>query len=269
MSRFRFFLSFAFLFNCAFIIELHADVVFTTIGDTPYTNRDARDLPHKLNAIDNRSAFIIHLGDIKSGNQQYDEKKYASVADILSNSIKPVFIVPGDNEWNDCTDPDLAWQYWDKHFMRFDQLWPHKFNVSRQNIHPENFSFVHEKVLFIGISIVGGHVHDKAEWKQRLADDLKWTIDSLNEQANDVTKVVIFGHASPSKKHNDYFNGLVNQAGFYTKPISYLHGDGHQWAKRRPYKKAQNILLVQVSLNRPVTVTVTKDNKSPFLFDQR
>lgn len=177
--------------------------------------------------------------------------------------------MPGDNEWNDCTDPDLAWQYWVKYFMRFDQLWPHKFNVSRQKSRPENFSFVHEKVLFIGINIVGGRVHDKAEWKKRLADDLKWTLDSLNEQADDVTRAVIFGHAFPSKKHNDYFNGLVNQTDFFSKPILYIHGDGHQWAKRRPYKKAKNILLVQVDRNRPVTVIVTMDQKSPFLFDQR
>mgnify|MGYP001825946563 CR=1 FL=1 len=144
MSSSRLFLSFAILINCVIINELHADVVFTVIGDTPYNNRAARVLSHKLNRIDNRSVFFIHLGDIMSGKSQCDEKEYASVADILSKSLKPVFIVPGDNEWNDCTDPDLAWQYWVKYFMRLDQLWPHKFNVSRQNSRPENFSFVNE-----------------------------------------------------------------------------------------------------------------------------
>lgn len=269
MSSCRIFLLLAIILSCGFIRVLHADVVFTAIGDTPYTLTDAKYLPHKLNTIDKRSAFIIHLGDIGPGGEQCDEKRYIKVAGILNKATKPVFIVPGDNEWNDCSDPDIAWQNWIKHFMQFDLLWSHRFNVSRQNSHPENFSFVHERVLFIGINIVGGRVHDKAEWKQRLTDNLEWTTNSLTKHSEDVTKAVIFGHAAPRKEHKNYFDGLVKQAGIFAKPILYLHGDGHQWLKNRPFKEAKSILRVQVSINRPVTVIVTNDQKSPFLFDQR
>lgn len=255
--------------NFGAIKEIHADVVFTVIGDVPYSFSETQKLPQQLTAMDQRSAFIIHLGDIKGGGTQCEEKNYITVAGILRASIKPVFIVPGDNEWNDCKNPDLAWQYWAKYFMRFDQSWTHQFNVSRQNSHPENFSFVHKKVLFIGINIVGGRVHDKAEWKQRLAADLEWTLSSLSTHLEDVTKTVIFGHAPPGKKHKAYFNGFVKQAASFTKPILYLHGDGHHWIKNRPFKEAKNILRVQIDRKGPITVTVTNDHDSPFLFESR
>jgi hypothetical protein len=258
----------AIIINTGIIRSLHADVVFTVFADTPYTHAESQNLPHKLTEIDERSKFIVHLGDIKSGNPPCTEKMYSDVSDIFSKSKIPVFIVPGDNEWNDCNDPDLAWQYWTKYFMHFDQRWPHELNVSRQINRPENFSFVYKKVLFIGINIVGGRVHDKAEWKQRLDDNLEWTLKSLADQEEKVQKAVIIGHASPSKKHISYFNGLVNQSGIFSKPILYLHGDGHSWYKNRPFKKAKNILRVQLDRGAAtITVTVTKNDKPPFLFE--
>jgi len=66
---------------------------------------------------------VVHVGDIKGGGSPCNEAVYVKVSDMLSKAAAPVFILPGDNEWNDFVDPDPipAWSHWKKHFMRFDQ----------------------------------------------------------------------------------------------------------------------------------------------------
>ena len=98
----------------------------------------------------------------------------------MQDSSVPVFIIPGDNEYNDCSDPDSAFALWESEFSFFDQNWSHNFSVSYQVGREENFAFVSDGILFIGINLVGGTVHDAQEFADRSADDLAWieAIDS-------------------------------------------------------------------------------------------
>ena len=148
---------------------------------------------------------------------------------MLHESSIPTFVIPGDNEWNDCADPDAAWQLWKQYFTRFEQHWRHSFPVFRQLHREENFSFMRNEVLFIGLNLVGGRVHDAQEWELRHADDILWTRRNFSEFGDDSQAVVIFGHAQPRADHADYFAALVEEATAFEKPILYLHGDGHIW----------------------------------------
>ncbi|MCA9016565.1 MAG: metallophosphoesterase, partial [Planctomycetaceae bacterium] len=222
-------------------------------------------------AIPADAEFVVHLGDIKTGSTPCDEAVYKKVFGMLRQSKAPVFIIPGDNEWNDCTDPDQAWRLWERYFMRFDRRWQHALPVIRQWEHEENFSFVTGGVLFVGLNIVGGRVHDAAEWKRRHAADLDWVRRNLRRFGAEVNSLVILGHARPVQNHSDFFDPFTQDALKFQKPILYIHGDGHLWIYDRPFA-ARNILRVQVDqggIAPPLKVTVTGDKTTPFQFDRR
>ena len=248
-------------------------VVFCAMGDVPYSAEEKLLLTKQIADLPATAEFVVHVGDIKAGGPPCNEAVYRQVAGILRQSANPLFIIPGDNEWNDCVDPDpqQAWKFWSKHFMRFEQGWKHNLPVFRQLEREENFSFVRNGVLFIGLNIVGGRVHNPAEWKQRHAECLDWVRRNLKARGNEVSSLVIFGHAQPVSNHSDFFDPFIEDAMQFGKPILYLHGDGHRWIHDRPFA-AKNILRVQVDqggIAAPVKITVTDDPEEPFLFDRR
>lgn len=251
--------------------EETAQVVFYAMGDVPYAPAEDERLPRQIEEIPGDAEFVVHVGDIKSGSMPCDESVYNKVFAMLAQSKAPVFIIPGDNEWNDCGDPEQAWHLWEKYFKRFDRRWSHRLPVFRQLEREENFSFVTGGVLFVGLNLVGGRVHDPQEWQTRHAQDLEWTRRNLKVFGDDVSSLVIFGHAKPNENHQDFFEPFQEDAKEFGKPILYLHGDGHRWIHDRPFP-ATNILRVQVDqggIASPLKVTVSKDAAEPFQFDRR
>ena len=257
-------------------VEMRAEqpsplVRFSAMADFPYSPAEDRLLARQVTALPTAHDFVIHLGDIKSGVAPCDEAAYIKIHRMLSRSKAPVFIVPGDNEWNDCDDPDKAWKFWKKHFTGFDQRWNHRFPVFRQIGRKENFSFVHKTVLFVGLNIVGGRLYDPDEWKQRHAENLDWTRRNVELFGPKISCLVLLAHAEPNKHHQDFFGPFDKAAAKFGKPVLVLHGDGHRWIHDRPFE-SQNILRVQVeqgSVAPPLLVTITDDPRTPFVFDRR
>jgi len=246
-------------------------VTFYAMGDVPYEPQEDRLLPSQIADLPDDGQFVVHVGDIKSGSTPCDEAVFQKVSGMLSECRTPVFIIPGDNEWNDCADPSQAWTFWNQYFRRFDRRWNHVFPIFRQIEHEENFSFVINDVLFVGINLVGGHIHDPAEWKERHADDLQWIQRNLTQFGETVNSMVLFGHATPKEAHADFFEPFQPHATAFGKPILYLHGDGHNWVHDRPFA-AKNILRVQVDQGGkapPLQVQITDDAAMPFQFDRR
>ncbi|MCA9005204.1 MAG: hypothetical protein KDA70_07995 [Planctomycetaceae bacterium] len=246
-------------------------VTFYVMGDVPYKPAEDIELPKQISGLPDDAEFVVHVGDIKTGSTPCNEGVYAKVAGMLAKSKVPVFIIPGDNEWNDCANPTEAWKFWEQYFMRFDRRWQHSFRIFRQLEWEENFSFVKGNVLFIGLNLVGGRVHDPAEWKQRHADNLNWVRSNLRRFGKEVSSLVIFGHVKPVKIHNDFFDPFNAEAIAFNKPVLYIHGDGHTWIYDRPFA-AKNLLRVQVDqggIAPPLKVTVTDNSTDPFQFDRR
>lgn len=241
------------------------------MGDVPYLPYEDEILPIQIDDLPPDSVFAIHVGDIKHGTTPCDRAVYEKVSGMLAKSKIPLFILPGDNEWNDCPDPAAAWELWVEHFRKFDERWKPPFLVERGPKHAENFAFVQNRVLFIGVNIVGGRVHNADEWKQRHADCAVWIEAKFSEYREQVSAAVVFGHATPAPTQLDFFGNLNSLALTFEKPILYLHGDGHVWTENRPFE-AKNILRVQVDQGRlgpPVQVTVTDDPDNAFTFDRR
>lgn len=251
-------------------------LTFAAMGDVPYAPLEYDLLREHLEDLGEDIDFVVHLGDIKRGLPLCPEFFYSSAAEVLKASPKPVFILPGDNEWNDCSDPAAAWTFWQKHFDRFEQRWEHPFQVHRPKVHSENFAFVAEGVLIIGINIVGGRVHDEAEWRARHAADARWVSHALTEIGPQCRAAIVCGHARPTVVHDDFFIPLAKSAEAFQKPMLYIHGDGHKWDYEQRFKvdNLQRLQVDQGGIARPVLIHVTGDAEtcepgSPFEFDRR
>ena len=249
------------------------EFAFSATGDGPRGDGDWELLRQyfAMEKEDGRSAFLLHVGDICAGHDTLPEEYYIRVAELFKTSPIPIVIVPGDNEWNDLDDPDQGWAYWERHFLAFEQNFPDPPAVWRQRVLLENVAWVSGGVLFIGLNLVGGTVHNPDEWAARHQFDAAWVQENLDEFGGHVRAAVVFAQAAPRDKHEDFFAKFVTAAEAFGKPVLYLHGDGHAW-EHEPGWRAPNILRVQVDAVAgapPVLVTVTDDPQTPFHFDRR
>lgn len=89
-------------------VAAHAESwTFAVIGDTPYSDRERRELPLLLGEIadqiaDQRPAFIVHVGDFKKSSERCSDEIFTDRQALFNSSRLPFVYVPGDNEWSDC-----------------------------------------------------------------------------------------------------------------------------------------------------------------------
>ena len=235
---------------------------FSVVSDVPYSGAEEADLLQHV--VDHNrfspSAFLVHLGDLKPDDLACDDADYAAAAAILSGLAVPTFVVPGDNEWADCDDTVQGFARWNSHFLGFEQGFCGAPRVETQVIRPENFAFVQNGVLFVGIHHVGGANQDPVEQAARLQDDAAWVDLQLQAKVGVVRAAVVFAHESPAvEPFESLFRASVVSFG---KPVAYVHGDNRDWRFNTPYLEPN---LTRIQLERglltdpPVRVTVTMD----------
>ena len=251
---------------------------FCVIADVPYDRQELADLPYQLRTQMDGCAFVVHLGDIFIGDTDCTTATpYTTLQTVLlQNSAIPVFLVPGDNEWNDCTRSSIefGWQHWIHHFVGFEQNWAQWQNASTAlttiprtqrgpqaaagvaSLHQEgNFYLVHHRTLIIGLNIVGGRVHNATEWSHRLSSQYVWVRQIMLQQLGHGTLppaaegVILMAHAHPGPEHDEFFQPFarfLQEELQNAYPVLYLHGDGHtfeyepQW-----YGQQSNFLRIQ------------------------
>ncbi len=246
---------------------------FSATGCGPYKPAEEDLLARHVALVsaDGRSEFLVHLGDIVTGaRKQWPESQYRLVADILKKSAKPVFVLLGDNEWNDLDNPAEGLAFWNRHLRDFEKHFPSAPALDKQPERSENFAFVAKGVLIIGLNLPGGRVHDPAEWQTRLQHNADWIKVQLGKHPA-ARAAVVMAQAHPNETHEPFTRQLVEHSRAWAKPILFLHADGHTW-QLEPAWRAPNLWRVQtdmVGLNPPVLVTVTDDPAAPFAFDRR
>jgi hypothetical protein len=205
----------------------------------PYNTKQLNLFPSLVDAV-GEGKFMIHLGDIKSGDDPCDPLVYERVASVLSASKLPTFVIPGDNEFNDCEDPVNGLALFRQSFVRFDQKhWSHDLFVVTMPGREESFAFVVGDTMFVGLNIVGGRLHDMDEWEERLTSQFTWLTQLLdgNQQLGEdgVSAVVIFGHSLPGVGLNKRFffdplRGYIQDVLNNQLPVIYVSADTHSWA---------------------------------------
>lgn len=183
-------------------------------GDMPYEK--AGDAPKMGALIDSINAANIDLslydGDIKDGSSQCTEAIYSDALKMFDMLKKPVFYIPGDNEWTDCHRTNnggfnnlerLA--YLRKvMFPSNDSLGQTKLPAQRQGKlgekFVENMRVVHKNIVFVGLNVPGSNNNkvldekdctsksardaaqcaaDNAEYAERDAANIAWMQESF------------------------------------------------------------------------------------------
>jgi len=229
-------------------------VVFSVFGDVPYRESEIPVLEEHIANLNlySPSAFLVHVGDILSGSETCKETRYQTVSDILKTSEIPVFVLPGDNEWVGCSNPDQGWAWWEKYFLgieeNFCDIWP----VDAQATHPENFSFVRDGVLFLGLNFVSGGP------KSVTQADADWVNAQFGAYGGSVRAAVLLAQKEPG---GVLFDAVKSRGRAFAKPVLYMHGNGHSWKVDTSFFGESNMLRVQVARGTashpPVQVTVT------------
>ncbi|HYM81404.1 MAG TPA: DNRLRE domain-containing protein, partial [Candidatus Limnocylindria bacterium] len=255
------------------VLAQNARITFSAMGDIPYGSSEVAILQQQIRDHNkySPSELMVHVGDIKSSSSSCPEGAYRDMAGYLKALAVPAYVIPGDNEWNDCSNPSQAWGYWVEHLGDFEQNFCGAPATQRQSVRHENFAFVKNGVLFVGINLVGGSAISSSEWNTRLLQDADWVSQQLEANAGQVRAAVVFGHAGPgSSSHNKFFNPFRTAAASFAKPILYLHGDGHSWKFDRPWPE-QNLRRIQVASGAsadPVQVTVGLDAQNPWTVER-
>jgi hypothetical protein len=267
---------FYFVFACGKVEQskLSSDgtLVFSVMGDVPRSSSEDTLLQRQIAAHNkySKSEFMFHVGDIKTGSAPCDEAVFIKVSGYLKALNVPTFIVPGDNEWNDCINPDEAWAFWTKYFMKFEDNWVTHPPVEHQIGFEENFSWISKDVLLIGINLVGGRIHDQDIWNKMLNNSALWVDEQLRKKGNMVKAAVIFAQAKPKEKHTLFMDTFIKSAKNFTKPLLFIHGDGHVWLYDNPWL-APNLVRIQVDqggIALPVEIRVNFDADSTFQFNR-
>lgn len=270
------------------------------MGCGPYTpaDRPAAAFYIQQENRERTSEFMVHLGDVfkstpvkatlpsepPSPDRLPSEAEYRQTSDLLSSSNSiPTWVLPGDNEWSDLEDPAQGWSWWTKHYFKFEERFRPAWKTERHVERPENFAFVRKGVVFIGINLVGGRIHDAAEWNLRLPQDAAWIKEVLSRPGTvDVRAAVILCQANPfvlkpgdpKDKFKPFLIPFREAAADWKKPLLFLHADGHVWTDDQPWPE-KNIRRVQVDKwdtkfpTLQITVADTGDAKTIFQFNRR
>lgn len=253
-------------------------VVFYALGDTPYGAAQKQRFPAQIRALGARSEFVVHLGDmmVRNPNQCVNDE-YQQVATMLQESVSPVLIVPGDNDWAECNNSTEAYLLWGKHFHQFEQRWiTNTLQVRHQEHRPENFAFTHKGVHFVGLHVLDKGFREYPSLNGIVQDDMDWLRgeqSSIYDQ--NVGAVVLFAHTFPRSSHPKLapLNKLLQMTVIAAdKPFIFIQGNLHKFTVSNPYPELNNFILVSVDMGRnadPMEVTVDVGSRAPFKLKRR
>lgn len=253
-------------------------VKFYVTNDVPHNMADEVKLARDLANLHPRNGdFLVHLGDV--GDASIDMctmNVYKDAADLLKQSPIPVFVLPGDEDWNNCPDPRTAFGYWMEELNRFEENFDKAENtnfpsVKRQMARSENFSFLHKGVLFIAFHLVDGTVQSESEWSLRIAEDVAWMDEEFNDHGvEEYRAIVIMAHAAPTSKIGDFVWPLKDTLMKLKKPVLYLHAnDGDGMLSYKPYPDELptfNVVRMEKGYKAPPTQITVEFGFSPFKF---
>jgi predicted phosphodiesterase len=118
------------LAGCASALPPDGTPAFGVLGDTPYSMREVGELDRLIDEMNAQElAFVVHVGDIGTSSlaqacgDAWLEERRKQFSRIRHRFI----LVPGDNEWSDCTrhglDPVARLRKWRELFCESPRDW--------------------------------------------------------------------------------------------------------------------------------------------------
>jgi len=249
--------------------------MFHLMADSPYDDEERYELmPAYIEDLESDAEFLVHLGDLQSAKKdECKEYAYREASNILKKSSIPTFVLPGDNDINDCDDHEWGEEMWTKYFKYMDKRWEHSFDLTRWGKLDESFTFVHKQVRYIALNIVGGTPYSKSEAKARYAQHLEMIRKILDEDDN-FKVLVLLGHADPecSSSHEDFFEEFSQIVEDLGKPTIHFHGDSHSYYEVEGGEHVDNYVRISLdgeSKAPPLRVEIDVSRKNPIRISRR
>lgn len=261
---------------------------FLALGCGPYYREDREYLTrYFLEFLPSRDdlRFAVHLGDLwrfsrlkgVAGNDQAYRELISARTSFLDPDLAglPVFFVPGDNDWFKPGAQKRAWllDRWRKYLVppsalaqvgglpmeddvpppqgvqaRSEALLESLDGVKRHTRQPENFAFVAERTLFVGIHHIGGPggpdflppfwnwKQARAPWLERLQTNAAWVGWALSWFKGAFDLVVLFSQTNlthypdwiqEDRVRSSWLEPLIAALKRAHCPIRVVHADYH------------------------------------------
>lgn len=204
--------------------------------------------------------FTVHVGDMqKPPRTLCAYRRYYDIAQLLQLGPLPTFCLPGDNDWVDCEKPEESLGYFRDFFGTFETQWQElppgveHMNVQYHAEFPEIFQFSHAGILFLSVHLIDTRKKETEEnWDYRMQVNIDWVAQHVvfyvlqSGSVDALRGVVIFGHGQFSQDTMEFFKGIApvflgnGDPQWSTKPVMYLHGDGHNWDTNDKVQKQLN-----------------------------
>ena len=181
---------------------------------------------------------------------------------------------------SDCPNPESAMSFWHEQLVDYERKhWPapREWNVTRDDSdkYPENFVFVYNEILFIGINLVGGVVHDAKEWEKRQKANLQWIDDNYQQNKGLIKAFVLFAHADPDVPSNSAFYEPFKESvslEYTDVPVVLIHRNlgVEPWSWETEFENIDNlsVVVVEGSTWPPLMGAIDFRQENPFIFDQ-
>ena len=227
---------------------------FAAFGDVPYSHVEReRMLDMLAEQAAQPLAFSIHIGDIKNGGSACDDATFADRRALLDRSAHALIVLPGDNEWTDCSRESAG--SWVPHerlnalrtlfFATDESIGRRRITLERQNNLPENVRWRQGNVLFATLNVSGSALpagEQSAALERATLDWLDGTFALAGR--SDASALVIAFHANPGfeahaggktkKRHRELLDRLAAGAAAYRRPVLLIHGDTHRFRVDQP-----------------------------------
>ena len=269
-----FFRAAVFVLSLGATAAAHAGV-FALFGDLPYNEREVEALRLIIDEMnrDNELAFVVHDGDIKSGGETCDNRRFLARKADFEASRHPFILIPGDNDWTDCHRPnngpydpeERLEKLRELFFSTGESLGQRKLRLTRQgDLQPqyaawrENVRWEFENTLLVGVNIPGSNNNwknrgDNTEFLQRLKANTAWIATNFRTaREKNLRAVMLIIQANPdfegeeAAKHKarpGFRDGfaelraqLVEEVKAFGKPVVLVHGDTHSYQLNQPLK---------------------------------
>ena len=237
-----------------------AQFTFAALGDTPYNaEEEARFVPLIAELNSNDLAFVIHIGDFKSGWSDCSDALYRERQEWFGLSHHPFIYVPGDNDWTDCwRGPAGGYQPVERLRRLRELFFPQSQSLGQRAIdleqqprsssprpYPEHARWIHQRILFLTVNVPGGDNNmsrDRAEFLARDAAVREWITASFRiASARQLRAVVLAMQANPwaaagprARGYAPLLATLRTQAREFPGEVLLIHGDTHRYRVDRP-----------------------------------
>lgn len=225
--------------------NLLAALAFALLGDVPYSQPGANLLEAMIDRINaERLAFVVHVGDITSGQGPCDDAWLADRERQFGRFLHPFVLLPGDNEWLDCHrsgfDPAERLAKWRALFCKDIAL---RHFARQRGKYCENARWEHDNVVFVGLNIPGSNnqaVDDPVAHAERMREVLAW-LDEAEQLARPRDGLVVLMHANPFVPRHAGADGYAAVRDRLAKlgrqrpgKVLLVHGDTHRFRNDAP-----------------------------------